>query len=233
VNAFVSGGLLPQAVHGTKLEGLGAVWDWYATFAELAGVDTTDHTAAVAGLPPVDSISLWPYISGARATSPRMDLPIGSTSCVGSSQLATRCVNPWGWGDVKTVVSGLIQDEGIDGIWKLLIGEQTMSGWQGPLYPNQSTAKDAFIFSKAFISSCGEAGCLFRIDIDPTEHHDLANTNTSMVMRAQKMLAALAKHNATVFSPQRGPGESDKNVINLPCEVAVAKYQGFFGPFLD
>ena len=28
VNAFASGGLIPSAMRGKKLEGLGAVWDW-------------------------------------------------------------------------------------------------------------------------------------------------------------------------------------------------------------
>ena len=81
VNAFVSGGLIPAPMRGKRLNGLGAVWDWYATFAELAGVDPTDHMAAAAGLPGVDSVSLWPYLSGANQTSPRKALPIGSTSC--------------------------------------------------------------------------------------------------------------------------------------------------------
>ena len=43
------------------------------------------------------------------------------------------CVNQWGWGDVKTMVAGLIVDAGTDGLWKLLVGAQTMNGWQvGP-----------------------------------------------------------------------------------------------------
>ena len=44
--------------------GMTAVWDAYATFAALAGAEVTDHRAAAAGLPPVDSIDLWPYLSG-------------------------------------------------------------------------------------------------------------------------------------------------------------------------
>merc|ERR1719408_963756 len=52
VNAFVSGGFLPEKVRGTKNDGLMAGWDWYATFAGLAGVDPTDYRAQKAGLPP-------------------------------------------------------------------------------------------------------------------------------------------------------------------------------------
>ena len=35
-----------------------AGWDWYATYAGLAGVDPTDHRAEAAGLPPIDSHDL-------------------------------------------------------------------------------------------------------------------------------------------------------------------------------
>ena len=59
VNSWVSGGLVPSAMHGMKLAGLAAVWDWYGTFAGLAGADPTDHRAEAAGLPPVDSVDLW------------------------------------------------------------------------------------------------------------------------------------------------------------------------------
>jgi hypothetical protein len=42
----------------------------------------------------------------------------------------TDCVNDWGWGDVKTVVVGLVKDRGAEGLWKLLLGAQTMDGYQ-------------------------------------------------------------------------------------------------------
>ena len=235
VNAWAGGGLIPAGMRGKKLTGLGAVWDWYATFAELAGEDTMDHTAAAAGLPPVDSVSLWPYLSGAQTVSPRTTLPIGSTSC--ESGDPNDCVNDWGWGDVKTIVAGLIEDMGQQGLWKLLLGEQTMDGWQGPMYPNSSTQKNDFTFTDPFFGHCGAAGCLFRIDTDPTEHHDLlghgASPNASIVARAAAMMMKLKKQNATTFSPERGPGEADKNTVTASCKAALDKYGGFFGPFLD
>ena len=65
VNALAAGGALPPHVRGTRQEGLIAAWDWYATFARLAGVDDiVDKRAASAGLPPVDSIDVWPLLSG-------------------------------------------------------------------------------------------------------------------------------------------------------------------------
>jgi arylsulfatase I/J len=94
VNSWVSGGALPVAMHGKKLEGLTCVWDIYATFAHLAGADPTDHSAAAAGLPAVDSMNLWGYISGAQKTSPRQQIPIGSTSCADSATGVEVCSDP-------------------------------------------------------------------------------------------------------------------------------------------
>lgn len=83
VNAFVTGGLVPADKRGTKQDGLMAAWDWYSTYAHLAGVDPTDHKAAAAGLPPIDSYNLWPLLSGLSQVSPRTELPIGSEGQLG------------------------------------------------------------------------------------------------------------------------------------------------------
>lgn len=56
VNAWVSGGAIPASQQGKKLTGLTTIWDWYRTFAAIAGVDPTDHAAAEAKLPPVEGI---------------------------------------------------------------------------------------------------------------------------------------------------------------------------------
>jgi hypothetical protein len=55
----------------------------YATFCELAGVNSTDTLAQAAGLPPIDSVSQWEYLSslapGATAVPPpRTIMPLGS-----------------------------------------------------------------------------------------------------------------------------------------------------------
>ena len=42
VAAFVSGGYLPAAARGTKLDGIVHIADWYATLVNLAGVDPPD-----------------------------------------------------------------------------------------------------------------------------------------------------------------------------------------------
>lgn len=74
VNAFASGGFLPPAVRGTRLDGMIHIADWYGTFCLLAGVDPTDTWAAQSGLPPVDSLNVWPLVSGQNLTSPRTSI---------------------------------------------------------------------------------------------------------------------------------------------------------------
>lgn len=80
--AFASGGYLPPAVRGTVQPGLMHIADWYGTFCKMAGVDPTDSKAAAAGLPPVDSLDLWPVLSGASPTSPRTELPISAQTLI-------------------------------------------------------------------------------------------------------------------------------------------------------
>merc|ERR1719510_576199 len=103
-----------------------------------------------------------------------------------------------------------------------------MNGWQGPLYPNASTAKDAFTFDD--VGECGVGGCLFRIDQDPSEHVDLVDTELT---RAAEMLAIIQKLNATTFSPDRGPGEGNVDAVDDACKAAADVYGGFWGPFVE
>lgn len=90
-NAFVSGGFLPPSVRGTKFDGLVALWDWYATFAVLAGVDPTDHRAAAAGLPPIDSVDLSPVLLGKAGAYPRTLFVIGTEPRVSNLSTAPLC----------------------------------------------------------------------------------------------------------------------------------------------
>eukprot|EP01046_Picozoa_sp_COSAG06_P040619 COSAG06_NODE_4937_length_3848_cov_2.634302_5_plen_61_part_00 len=51
-------------MRGKKLDGLAAICDWYATVAALAGIDAVDPSPPAVA--PLDSINLWPWISGAK-----------------------------------------------------------------------------------------------------------------------------------------------------------------------
>ena len=98
VNAFVSGGYLPQSMRGKKTEGKIHLADWYSTFCYLAGVDPTDERAAKANLPPIDSMNMWPLISGQTSESPRKDVPISNMTLIsGDYKILTGEVILAGW----------------------------------------------------------------------------------------------------------------------------------------
>lgn len=82
VNAFVSGGYLPTSARGSKLEGIVHVADWYGTLCALAGVDPRDAWAEASGLPGVDSVNVWPMISGQNLTSPRTEFLVNENLLV-------------------------------------------------------------------------------------------------------------------------------------------------------
>jgi len=177
VNAFVSGGFLPPNVRGTKQEGLVTLWDWYATFSSLAGVDPRDDRAARAGLPPIDSFNMWPLLSGQTTTSPRTEVPLGA---VGAGK--------------ATLLGGIIM-----GDYKLLVEDVAQAGWTGPQFPNVSTNW----ISSDTIAHCG-AGCLFNVKDDPTEHVDIADQNPDIVAKLQARMNEIKRN---LFSPDRGKAD--------------------------
>lgn len=223
VNAFASGGALPKKVRGTRLDELVTIWDWYATFAAVAGVkDVTDHRAAAAGLPPLDSVNQWPLLSGQAARGPRSEVPLGS--CSQADRLKdTACETK---GLMQTTVSGMIAwiGEGSERrLWKLLVGKHPLGGWTGPKSPNSTAAKMPAI-------NCGmppkAPGCLFDLTADPEERTDLAGVEAH-ADKAKQLLSLLQQHNATTHTPDRG--EKDAQA----CPIQAARYGTFFGPWID
>ena len=188
VNAFVSGGYLPVKMRGQKTDGYIHLTDWYATFCSLAGVDPTDKEAAKAKLPPIDSMNMWPLISGQNSTSPRTDIPASNFTL-------------------------------ISGHYKIITGNVNMSTWTGPHFPNTTTKRD----DTHVIEKCGD-GCLFNIKSDPNEHVNLA---TKMPDVLAEMQEKLRKYQETHFNPDRG------TVWPEACKMALNKYGGFWGPFLQ
>jgi len=214
VNAYAAGGLLPAAVRGTKSEGLIAGCDVYATFCALAGVDATDARAAAAGLPPVDGVNIWPFLSGAAPSSPRTEIVIGTDASEANLYQVSN----------TTVVQGLVRADG----WKLLIGATGQNIWTGPAYPNKSTSWDDVPFhcgvpATATTPVVGKGGCLFNILTDPTEHDDVAAANPAVV---KEMMARIVELQATAFGPDRGSDDG------TACKAATGKWKGFWGPFL-
>ena len=98
VNSFASGGYLPKSMQGQKTDGYIHIADWYATFSSLAGVDPTDEQAAKVKLPPIDSLNMWPLISGQNSTSPRVDIPISENTLIsGKYKILLGDVEQAGW----------------------------------------------------------------------------------------------------------------------------------------
>jgi len=213
VAAFASGGFLPEGVRGTKQTGLMAGWDWYATLAGLAGVDPTDTKAVEAGLPPIDSLDMWPLISGVNQTSPRRRLEIGSN--VGGDDYGRKS------GD--TLVGGLLIPP-----YKILLGDgynDTIdnAAWPGPQHPNNSKVDQHISAYKAVCGRTPSTGCLYNVYDDPEEHKNLAATKPDLY---NLMLKELQMVQTGVYSPARGTDD------NTACTQGLTDYGGFWGPFL-
>ena len=216
VNAFVAGGALPVARRGTAEDSLSAVWDWYATYAHLAGVDPTDHAAAAVGLPPIDSVNLWHLLARGKAdgaAAPRDELPIGDTGALPN-------------GDGKALVGGLLRANGTR-LYKLLVGapdrafiiDQYVT--TGPSWPNASSHLVPLAHGKL----CGRRaadGCLFDVAADPFERHNLAQNMPGLF---DAMLGRVDALQQTVYSPDRG--KTDERAC-----VVAKENEGYWGPFL-
>ena len=202
-NALVSGGLIPQARRGQKEQGFVAVEDWYATFCALANVDPFDARAAAAGLPPVDSVNLWPLLSGENSTSPHGEIVLGMPTIASGNS----------YGDASIGVQGVIASDG----YKLLIGKVHQNVWTSPHYPNASTS-----WGNAQFIDCS-SGCLYNIFEDESEHHELS---ALMPAKVAELRARIAFHNATMFRPDRGTDDG------AGCAAALGNCDGFWCPFL-
>mmetsp|Transcript_100598 Transcript_100598/g.288277 ORF Transcript_100598/g.288277 Transcript_100598/m.288277 type:complete len:575 (-) Transcript_100598:574-2298(-) len=222
VNAWAAGGFIPPAMNGKKLNGLVTLWDWYATFARLAGEDPTDLVAEEAGLPAIDSVDVWDYLSGAVDYSPRREMPVGAPS---------GWHDVWGGVKLNTSVVGIIYDDrnhttGTGGLWKLLVNGESMAIWQGPKYPNATSAAgfgELGLSPEAIFEDCNE-GCLYKLDEDPHEISDIADQYPDLLAELQAKSQA---YNETVFSPDRGTAQT------IACDAAQGPWANFWGPFLN
>lgn len=151
--AFVSGPFLPQAARGREFTGLAHIADWYATFAHVAGIPWRDERAEAMGLPSVDSVDLWPMISGEEGRHK------GREELVISGGPGHR------WVSATLIV----------GPWKLIRGKISSDCYPGPTTPNSS---EWWVNCN---SRCDKKkGCLFNLQNDPTEREDLADINPGM-----------------------------------------------------
>jgi arylsulfatase B len=201
--AFVSGGYLPASVRGTTLEAPVHIADYYGSILGLYGLDPFDKKAAAAGLPPVDSLDVWPVISGANSSSPRTEVPVRE--------------------DVLLQFAA----DGSEA-WKLINGNVAGgAGWMSPLYPNSTSPKND-PFSQGL--DCSKKACLFEVVSDPGEHNDVADENPDIVSSMAARIAQLAK--GFFSNSDKGTAACPKNVTgDCMCWMAINKYGGYLGPW--
>ena len=104
----------------------------------VAGADPTDHRALAAGLPPIDSIDHWGFLTGKTAVSPRNTIPLGSCSAAPDEDAFCQTK-----GNMPATVNGVVSYLGAGAdrrLWKLLVGRIPLAGWTGPRYPNGTGA---------------------------------------------------------------------------------------------
>ena len=200
-----------------------------ATLCHLAGVGPEDpNTVGVRSdgsrftLPGVDSINMWGLVAGVEKSSPRQELPL----VIAHPMFNTTAL--------------------IVGDFKLLLGPQTESYWQGPDFPNGTAP---YGVNGENICDCGddetlEGGCLFNIRKDPAETVDLAREMPDMlhslksrylVLRATMLdQAPIVKRENGCKVAAHGQGNASIGKCPAPKEFIdmLHRNKGFVGPWL-
>lgn len=233
MNAFLAGGFLPDAARGMRLDALMHIADWYATFAGLAGIvnATHDAEAAAAGLPPVDSIDVWPWVLDAAARRRAVGRAEPNASTAAASARTASVAGGEGRGELQLSAQALLQRGPSGELFKLVTGWQVNTGWVGAVYPNRTGPQPlpspiGRVPPRMFHTwsvDCGEAGCLFDVEADETEHRNLAAQRPAL---AQQLKARLDELNKGLYTPDRGKGDK------AACRAAEDLYGGFYGPFI-
>ena len=173
--AFLSGGALPDEKRGTRTgTRIFHIADWYRTFASIAGVkNPQDIPAEKDKLPSLDGVDHSAFILGPKSTnfSDAQDREI---------HISTNCL--------------------LSGRYKLVTGVQPMTGYTGPVYPNNTGPQPSF-FPKGWQHDTGE-GELYDVFGDETEHHNLASSHPDVMAKMQQRLKEL--NNNSFFNPGRG-----------------------------
>ena len=211
VVALLAGGALP-ATAPPKFEGMMHVADWFATFAALAGIDDPSDPGAVQhGLPDIDSINMWPALTGENGkgglSSGRTELLLGS-------------------GMLDPALGTCFSAALIQGHWKIVSrlnidrpAPQTRAhkhqGFQGP--PASCASAEDF--------------ALFNLAEDPYEEHPyLSDTGSEASAHAEKFGELVGRfRELTASSYQTGvtgaykhPGEALSGPLAAACRVADA-----------
>lgn len=161
VPALVNGGYLPEPQRGKSLKGIGHIADWYATFLTLAGLNPADTNPLAPS--PIDSVNLWPWLSGQAPSSPR---------------------------EVVVLDHNILQNNGLPafggvrkGNYKLLVGPQNYATWYGGPENNYFSPNQSVPNPDQAVKACSYAKpCVFDVVNDVTEHIDLYDTIDAAIL---------------------------------------------------
>ena len=253
--AFVSGGLIPAELRGTRSSVVGHIADWYSTICVLAGVDFADDSPikplpidpsnrdkdiyANGAFPGVDGVDLWPSLvsspqpKNSSAAHPRGLWLSEEVMVVGDYKIVVSQQEP-----VKT-------NSGPTLGWKCGGSNHTRCNTtvsagcgenpdtKGPATP----ACDTWVKATPEQCKCGCTfadrsvfnPCLFDVETDPSEYNDISDQHPEM--RAQ-MWALLNKTNLELYmhhnDSRTAPGRSPADRIG-PCNATCAA--AFWKPY--
>eukprot|EP00401_Gymnodinium_catenatum_P075292 CAMPEP_0117504208 /NCGR_PEP_ID=MMETSP0784-20121206/24731_1 /TAXON_ID=39447 /ORGANISM="" /LENGTH=568 /DNA_ID=CAMNT_0005299557 /DNA_START=65 /DNA_END=1771 /DNA_ORIENTATION=- len=208
VPAFVNGGMLPNAMRGRTLDGIVAIWDFFATFLGLAGVDPVEPNKLSPS--PVDSYDMWPYLSGAIDVSPRTEI-VFDHLMFNRAEIGA-CVNAAGrkYGNITQILpcsgTGALRV----GDYKLMVGTFGYAGHYGQFSPNASWRPDLVHLTLCSLTE----PCLFNVTADIAEVHDLAAERPEIVA---ELLERFHAYDAEYHPPSEGP---DKYLAEF-CNAAL------------
>ena len=222
VASFTSGPLIPEKMRGAKLEQFIHLADWYGTFAALAGVDQHDSKAAANALPEVDSVNLWPWLSGQR----NLDEPTRDYLQISANTLID-------------AVQGykIITGADMKNIRPPSSPHQLNFNYVAPGYVGTNQMRESYKLTQegklpeglmqeyvdATSLDCSpDTPCLFNVRSDPTEAQQLSGGEFEA--KKEVMTRALAALNEGFFEPERGHGE-------VPGCLVLHQAGGVYGPW--
>jgi len=213
--AFISGGLIPYELRGTHSgDHLIHISDWYATFAHLAGVDSSDpvRIGDDNATHDIDGVNVWPLLTRKNLTQPREMTPITESSLI--------------WVDPANQSQW----------WKLI----TLAGQSNYYHPNQSSVApgDPCLEGRqpdpaqpgrtdSLVTGCPVCNashpCLYDILADPAERHNIAKLHPKIV---QRLLIRMDKFVKYYVSGHLPPAVLEANYT----KIDKSSWQGYLGP---
>jgi arylsulfatase A-like enzyme len=241
VAAFVSGPVLPPAVRGGTYDGLGHVSDWYVTLMDVGGVAQFDGDLMMTGPRPPDGANLWPVLSGRNRTHPRTEVILAVTNAhFNSSELCNPCPSALRVGSWKLILGVSCDNKKIWQRWPTPGSTSVPFGQSGgTLEAGTDHARAPLLGHTADASPDddvddgshkGSRECLFNLESDPSERHNLAS-DPSHASKLAELKSILQARAAT--GPPLSIAFADVGPVNATVDAATCEQEretGFLEP---